>query len=525
MALANFFDKNALAAHQVLAGVDPARLTELLGREIVALALDSWAAESREGQITTTLAIDLLARFYPRIAVIPLGEGAALSACVAELEEYAKAINPSIELSVAAPTRALVIGRTPLRIGIATLIYVGSDGWRLRLSRTRPTSSGTTGNPFGAGAAACLGLANVFRAVMGPYLPSARLDHDLDLSVVDWGQPHTKDSPPDMDAVEIDLAETLLGGVGAIGNSVVWALARVPRLRGLIRLIDPEVIELSNLQRYVLAFQDSIGHEKVELAAAELRWHHPALEVTTHSRRWGAYLSERGDWHIPRVATAFDSVADRVAAQASLPHVVLNAWTQRGDLGVSRHPSFGEQPCLACLYAPKLGGKSEAERVAADLGFDGAPREIRHLLYSGESVTEAFIRSVAENLDLTAPAELELLLRLTCRPLRQFHAETICGGVMLKLGVRPGARPAEVPIAFQSVLAGLMLAAEIVLDAVRVKEGREYNGPTRTALDLLRPIPPHPHLTIARRPGCFCGDSDYVAAYNKKCPAAVPEVV
>lgn len=517
MALANFFEKNALAAHQIVGGLHAVALDALLQREVVTIAIDDAAASTREGECAALLLVDLLARFYPRLRIAQLDAGANAQRLKLRLEERAKAINPSIDLLAAGGTRVIVFGLTTWFDIADTVIYAGTDNWHLRLSDSRPVGSGSSQNPFAAGAVACLAAANVFRAVLRAYLPDARLDRELDVSVVDWGAPFGGlVPPPDLDGVTIDLSETLLGGVGAIGCATVWALARLPNVRGTLRLIDPEVVELSNLQRYVITDQSSIGKRKVELAAAQLRQSHPDLELSMHAERWGAYLRGRNEWRVRRVATAFDSPGDRVLAQGSLPRTLLNAWTQLGDMGVSRHVAFGEDPCLACMYPPYVGGKSEAERVANDLGFEGAPHEIRDLLYTGRPVSEEFIRRVAANLKKTEPAEVDALLRFAGQPLRQFHTETVCGGVMLELGVRPGERAVETPMAFQSALAGIMLALEVVLDAYREATGAAFDGPTRTALDLTRPVPPYPHMRLARRAGCICSDTDYVQVYRNK---------
>lgn len=514
MALANFFEKNALAAHQLLHGIDPAVLETVLSGEVVGLTLDAAAVESPEARVSAELTVDLLARFYPQMRV--LGVGQATGADFLEtLRGRARAINSDVELAGREADHVVVLGSEAVETNAQTTVYIGSDAWRIRLSRSGPVGSGATGNPFAAAAAACIGVANLFRAVMEDYLPGSRLDDRLDVSIVDWGAPY-EGPVSDLDATVIDLTETLLGGVGAIGNAVVWTLARVPHLEGTLRLIDPETADLSNLQRYVLTDQGSVGTRKVELAATTLRRSQATLEVTEHPLRWGEYLHERDNWTIPRIVTAFDSVDDRVRAQGALPRSLLNAWTQLGDLGVSRHTAFGEVPCAACLYTPRPGGKSEAERVSNDLGFEGDPPEIRHLLYTAEPVSDDFVRRVAENLGQTEPDQLDVLMKLAGRPLREFHNAAVCGGVMLNLGVLPGAHHVEAPMAFQSVLAGVMLAAEIVFDAHRERLGVTSRAPIRTVLDLLRPVPKHPHPPLSRRPSCICSDRDYLVAYREK---------
>jgi molybdopterin/thiamine biosynthesis adenylyltransferase len=127
----------------------------------------------------------------------------------------------------------------------------------------------------------------------------------------------------------------------------MWALARTPGLQGTLHVIDAEKIDLTNLQRYVLTGQQHVGTAKVTLANRVLQ--STPLVVHPHQQRWGEYLRTRNDWHFQRVAVALDSAADRRAVQAALPEWIVNAWTQPGDLGVSRHTFLDDQACLTCL--------------------------------------------------------------------------------------------------------------------------------------------------------------------------------
>jgi hypothetical protein len=219
------------------------------------------------------------------------------------------------------------------------------------------------------------------------------------------------------------------------------------------------------------------------------------------------------------VLTAFDTKADRIAAQAALPRRLLNAWTQLGDLGVSRHLAFGSTPCLACLYRPRPGGKSEAELVADAMGLPGAPDPIREMLYSNAPIGPEFVRDVATRRGITSPEAVSTLLSFATRSLREFYNEAFCGGVILQLGGTASAVDVrvEAPMAFQSALAGVMLAAELVLDAIPRREGAKTR-PVRTVIDLLRPIPSYLNLPAGRRTDglCLCNDADYLDAYERK---------
>ena len=507
MALANFFDKSALAAAEILRGYDRDQFERELLAHPIGVAFDDQAASSAEGSGTLEVAVDLLARLYPRLAIAAYGAGAA--ALAAKLTEHARNVNPEIELSddLAHVEVGLVVGQeTPSCAG--RMLYLGSNGWVARFSPHHPIGSGSTQNPFGAGAAACFGVANVFRFIFAGQLPDSRLDEELSLSLLDLkpnaGEPF---NPP---LVGIDLGEAFLIGLGAIGNGAVWALSRVPSLRGVLHLIDPEVVALSNLQRYLLAEQCDVGREKVEIAAESLRAVHD-LDVHRHRLTWGAYLRERHNWNLPCVAVAVDSAEVRQSIQAALPRWIINAWTQPADLGVSRHGFLGAQACLACLYLPDGERPHTSQLVAQAVGLPHLEPQIRQLLYTGEPVGRPLIEQIADALKVNA----EALLVFADRPISAFYSDVICGGVVLALGGAPHlAGGVQVPMAFQSALAGLLLAAGLVAHAGRL--GPEQ--PTKTSIDLMRPIArvlsePHRTPSVAR---CICQDTDYITAYRAK---------
>ena len=109
---------------------------------------------------------------------------------------------------------------------------------------------------------------------------------------------------------------------------------------------------------------------------------------------------------------------------------------------------------------------------------------------------------------------VEPLMRFVGRPLREFHQATICGGLAFTLtgGVVPVR--AVVPMSFQSALAGIMLAAELVKHAA----GWPEPAAVSTRINLLRPLGQHLHDPIAPDPSgrCICNDPDFKAAYELK---------
>ncbi|MER9353730.1 E2 ligase fold family C protein [Mesorhizobium sp. M0514] len=106
MALANFIDRAATAASQVLADFHLADFKAALEKQVVAVAFDSQAASCAEGQATLDLTVRLLARLYPVLAILPLDMAASSQAQA--LERLAKSINPKSASGIPASLRRSV---------------------------------------------------------------------------------------------------------------------------------------------------------------------------------------------------------------------------------------------------------------------------------------------------------------------------------------------------------------------------------------------------------------------------------
>lgn len=506
MGLAPFFERARQSAAQVLQGCDAGAFERRLGDVIVTLAFDTLAATSLEGLAALDMAARLIARLYPRVRILALdGDGALAD----ELSDLVRSINPDVELvsEVSCEEITIVAGATALASD--RTIYMGSDCWVARVSAQRPMGCGSGAVPFGAGAAACIAAANVFRVVFGAWLTRAEPDETVELSLLDFATGHeagNADLP-----VGVDVGLVQLVGVGAIGNAFVWSLARLRGVAGLLHLIDHERVELSNLQRYVLAAMEDDGAVKVDLAASALA--DGDIRAAGFATTWAGYLERVGTHRFDLVVVALDTARDRVQVQGSLPRRIVNAWTQAGDLGVSRHGFGGEDACLACLYLPSGGRRNEDEIVAEELGFP--PEElmnVRAMLALGTPVDEPLVRIIAGRRGLS----VDDLLPFVGLPLRAFRQKAVCGNAIIRAKDGGGA-DVEVPMAFQSALAGVMLAAEVVATASGVRRERPA---VRAVVDLMRRMPGRISFPMRRAVSeaakCICADADYLEAYRAK---------
>lgn len=500
MALAEFIGRVGDSAAQVLADYDQEAFARRLNACAVTIAFDTGIGTA-EGSAALDMLVRLLARLFPRLEFQSLDGTAAPDAM-----ETARAINPVIEFVHEGNERKFTVVLGSTACNGSELIYVGSDGWLAKVGTEQPLGFGATDNPFGAGAAACIAAANVFRWAFSDALENPALDKRLEVSTLDFkhgSRGANMSLPP-----QRNIGKFSIVGLGAIGNAAVWALARLRDCTGEISLIDHERIELSNLQRYVLADRQSVGAEKVEVMKRFL----PGFEVRPHPMRWREFLLASGTHHHGLVAVALDTARDRVLLQGSLPREIINSWTQRGDLGISRHPDFtGGGPCLACLYLDPRPARNDDEILAEELGMPEQAKTVGHMLHLGLPVGEAFVHDIAARKGVPV-AEL---LKFAHLPLREFRAKAVCGSGLFKSVSTRNA--IEVPMAFQSALAGVLLAGEIV--ATRLALQRRAL-PTKTTLDLMRPVAKMLNFSVSKNNAagvrCICQDRDYITVYVEK---------
>jgi hypothetical protein len=491
MSKADYYSRAAMAASQILEAFDQSAFLSRLESTSVAVSFGTDAETSREGAALLDLLVRLLSRLYPRLVLDAPGPMAD------QLAHLAQAINPGIELATSGEADiSVVVGKAgPERPG--TVIYAGCSGWSALISTETKQPVGSAENPLGAGVAACIAAANVFRFKFAGGVDA--LDRAIEFSA--WRGPEPAIPVPPA----LDVTMTLVG-VGAIGNAAAWSLARLPT-RLDVELIDDETLELSNLQRYVLAGRAEVGELKVEVARRYFAGPRKAIAAPA---KWVDFVSNRGA--TPRhVLVAVDSADDRRAVQAALPEFVANAWTQPGDLGISTHVFLGRGACLRCLYLPE-GEVPGSDMVMADaLRIPEESMRVRELLYRGAGAPKDLLDLIAARFGLV-PGALDPYMTA---PLQKLLAEGICGGAVLPLGMVEAPRDLHVPLAHQSALAGVLLAAAGVEQLI----GSGADNSSVTRVDVMAPLDAtHATQPVLKDPRgiCICQDPDYQEAYRLK---------
>ena len=473
-----------------MCGLDEERLASMLEPVCIGVTIGADAG-GKEGLATVDLLVRLLARLYPSIVIHDEVGGGVADEAVA----LAQRINPGVNLS-GQPTVEVVVGSARHRPQSAGTVFAGSAGWCARLSMCRPQACGESNNPLGAGVAACLAAATLFRHV---FLGGAGWERDVEFTVP--GADQFGDGVVDLAG---EVGSLVLAGAGAVGNAAAWALAR-SEVRGTIEVVDHEAVDLGNLQRYVLAERNDEHTRKAELVVGKFTG---TLDARAHDCTIADFL-EKTHHKVENLLLALDSAKDRRTAQASLPHRIANAWTQPGDLGVSRH-EFLDGACVNCLYLPDTRQRNEDEIIAEAFGVSEKLMEVRELLYRRVGAPRGLLEAIATARGLP----LDRLLAFEGRPLRNLYVEGFCGGAVIPLGdTGAPANEMHVPLAHQSALAGVLLAAAGVAMGVRGCAGSFV-----AQYDVLKPQERFQVCPAAKRPGsnCICQDEDYREVYRKK---------
>lgn len=498
MALPPYYQRAAVAMAQVLHGYDDEAIRRTLQDTVIGISFGPQAANSADGQALLDLLIRLLARLYPRLFL----RGHNSDAQAASLCDLAQSINPDIEMAPEKDATFSIVVGDDVAAPPSPFIAVGCHGWRGMVG-TDLLPVADSGNPFGAGVAAALAAANVFRHV---FISADLLDSSAVLTAIPDGESLPPPTKADLGPANV------VCGLGAVGQAVVWALARVP-VRGDLDLVDDESVELDNMQRYVLTAVPDEGQLKTTLAARHLG---EQLRVREHAVPWSEFVALQG-YAWDRVVCGVDSAGGRRQVQASLPRWICNAWTQPGDLGISRH-AFGRGACVACLYMPRTPTLNEDAIIATALGIPELPllMRVRELLFRNAGTPDDLLSVIA---DRRPDVDRAALMRFSGRPLRELYREGFCGGTVLPIG-RAGMPQADVhvPMAHQSALAGVLAAAAVVADALGFRPARTDS----LRVDLLRPLPSRVLFQpIGAASGCLCQDRDYQRRYLAKWPRSL----
>lgn len=127
--------------------------------------------------------------------------------------------------------------------------------------------------------------------------------------------------------------------------------------------------------------------------------------------------------------------------------------------------------------------------MAGTLGVPDLQMDVRTLLYSGAPLERGFLESVARGVS----QPIEALLPFEGKSIRELYVEGFCGGAVISLS--EVGRPPEtlhVPLAHQSALAGVLLAATLLRSCLSgdpsISSATRVNILAPVGIELTRPL-------------------------------------
>jgi molybdopterin/thiamine biosynthesis adenylyltransferase len=188
-------------------------------------------------------------------------------------------------------------------------------------------------------------------------------------------------------------SRVVIAGTGGLGSPI--AIYLVAAGIGMIRMIDPDQVVLSNLNRQVLHWEEDIGRNKVDSARTKLRKLNSAVEIEaipeTITEANASSLMDGGDV----IVDAMDNlptryILNRCAIQKNIPffHGAVTGFEGRAMTILP-----GKTACLRCMYrGPVPQEKFPVVGVApAFIGVIQATEVIKYLLGIGNLLTNRLL--------------------------------------------------------------------------------------------------------------------------------------
>lgn len=485
-------DDRTLLALALAVGADRAEvsLTHFSGGRI-----EVWVSvgvlEMPNGFLAATVILNMLSRFMGAVELRVVGDitptlETALEAALARLQQIDTREGRSVRrVSVGGEPgdAGRAVDEAAARVGIGDAlsfhdgctagdaeraISIAFDGWTCALRRGASAGKIVASSvPFGALAAACFAVAEVFKTLVACSVSDEvaahfrrRFTHDWRFSVWIMEQLNREAprlAPPPVDPLPpLAIDQVLQVGAGAVGNAAALAFASTAAIRGDLAVLDPKRVDVKNLNRCYYFTETDVGILKVEVL--ERTATRPGLHVCGWEQGFTAAAAHDG----AIIVSTVDNNEVRHRMQEALPGVLVEGATGGTTVAVSVHSPGNGRSCLVCRHPdPAIGGTrhvplSLAEAAAAT----GLTEEeiASGRVHGTMAISDDVIARVAARSE-----DVATILRRA-----REAGQDLCGALgdlRAELGTISGPREASVP--FVSNLAGVLAAAEVVKLLVR----------------------------------------------------------
>jgi len=216
------------------------------------------------------------------------------------------------------------------------------------------------------------------------FTPSERERYDRQIMIKEIGQKGQE---------RLKRSRVVIAGAGGLGSPIALYLTAAGI--GMIRVIDHDQVELSNLNRQILHWEEDIGRKKVDTARTKLRTLNSAVEIEAIDETiTEANVSQLVD-SCDAIVDAMDNlptryILNRCAIEKNIPffHGAVNGFEGRAMTIIPR-----ETACLRCMYrGPVPKEKFPVIGVApAVIGSIQATEVIKYLIGIGKLLTNRLL--------------------------------------------------------------------------------------------------------------------------------------
>ncbi len=199
-------------------------------------------------------------------------------------------------------------------------------------------------------------------------------------------------------------AKVIIAGSGGLGSPVAIYLAATGV--GVIRIVDHDRVELSNLNRQVLHWDKDIGRRKVDSATEKLKKLNPTVEIE-------AIAETITEANVSQLVAGFDLIVDamdnlptryllnKAAIDKNIPffHGAVHGFEGRVMTIIP-----GKSACLNCVYRGAIPPKEKFPVIGVTpvvIGCIQATEVIKYILGIGELLTNRLLVYDGLNLKFT----------------------------------------------------------------------------------------------------------------------------
>lgn len=408
------------------------------------------------------------------------------------------------------PDVTIVIGNK--KIENPNVVYVNSSGWSIYYSKIQPSGwSDIIFNPLTAIYIAAFTIGEIFKTIFSHIL-SIELKDEFIYDFISHGkfnQPVNEYPIPENIPINI----VLIGG-GGVGQAFIYAISKLT-FSGEISIIDNDLIDESNLQRYVLSFREHIGMQKTSRLVTYLDNHYknPHIKYIEYLSRYEeAIHHDKSLFSKREYIITVDNIATRKNLQAALPFLIWNIWTHTEErelsYGIGKHAFNSPYECLACVYfTSKKTQPNEMEMNAEILNMP--VEEIKARIQSGSRITEEDISKFLRD-PAISPKMKTKLKKLKGKPFSAIFHTPECGVYFIPESEKHEPTTAtHVPL-----LAGTYGAIQWILSKMDIDPNYSFEGVAEFDAFF------YPNEDCIQKkeknPKCICSDQDYIDTYNAK---------